>query len=586
MIVNGRRGRFARGGVAALLWMMTASAAAPATTIAATDAPGTCAGATTTSPKGAWIAETISTSTDVDWFRFTTTSTARTLVTLGHLPADYDLYLYAGCTKLIASSHLSGTRYDEINWNLGAGTFSVKVVGYAGAHSTSTYALRFRPLPAGIPILSSLTWTDSVGYLHVIGEVLNNTTDYRRWVEIDATLLAASGAAVGSAVGYTDVPTLRPSGRSTFEIVARQPTGYAKTSLKVCTPNIGGSGCLSGQPTTDAPMSAAVAPSPTYLDAAGLRHYPGTVTNTATATEKLARALVTLHDSYGNIRGLGGAPTSPTTIPVGGSASFDVRGSGTTTPNRVAYAVAAGPTGCSTSPRYATSGQENFKPPLTRASASGRVALTFDMGGRMTPAVKILNTLVANRICATIFPTGRISQTTEGQAALVVVKAHPDLFELGNHTMHHCDLVRGGGGSPSASDATFCAGLAPSPTQAEVQKELTDAGAIITATTGMATKPFWRAPYGAYNSSVLTWAAQAGWTKQWNFDIDTIDWKPIADGGPTARSITLKVVNNAKAGSVVLMHLGGYETLDSLQATIDGLRSRGFVLTTLSDLAG
>jgi peptidoglycan/xylan/chitin deacetylase (PgdA/CDA1 family) len=32
------------------------------------------------------------------------------------------------------------------------------------------------------------------------------------------------------------------------------------------------------------------------------------------------------------------------------------------------------------------------------------------------------------------------------------------------------------------------------------------------------------------------------------------------------------------------MHLGGFETLDALQAMIDGLRSRGFVLTTLSDM--
>ena len=69
------------------------------------------------------------------------------------------------------------------------------------------------------------------------------------------------------------------------------------------------------------------------------------------------------------------------------------------------------------------------------------------------------------------------------------------------------------------------------------------------------------------------------------WDVDTIDWRPISDGGPTARSMTLKVVNNAKSGSIVLMHLGGYETLDALQGMIDGLRARGFTLTTVSDLA-
>jgi peptidoglycan/xylan/chitin deacetylase (PgdA/CDA1 family) len=207
------------------------------------------------------------------------------------------------------------------------------------------------------------------------------------------------------------------------------------------------------------------------------------------------------------------------------------------------------------------------------------------MGGRMTPAVDILNLLVKNHVCATIFPTGSISTTAEGQAALAVVVAHPELFELGNHTMHHCDLVRGGGGAPGAADAAACALLKPSPTQAQVRQELLDGDAWIRHYTGMQTLPFWRAPYAASNVQVRTWAAELGWTKHISWDIDTIDWRPRSEGGPTARSMTLKVVNGARSGSVVLMHLGGYQTLDALQSMIDGLRARGFTLTTMSDLA-
>jgi peptidoglycan/xylan/chitin deacetylase (PgdA/CDA1 family) len=118
-----------------------------------------------------------------------------------------------------------------------------------------------------------------------------------------------------------------------------------------------------------------------------------------------------------------------------------------------------------------------------------------------------------------------------------------------------------------------------------VQKELTDGEAAIAGYTGRSTKPFWRAPYGSYNSTVLGWAAEVGYTKHFRWDVDTIDWKPISQGGPTAASMTLKVVNNARSGSVVLMHLGGFETLDALPGMIDGLRSRGFALTTLSDMA-
>ena len=132
---------------------------------------------------------------------------------------------------------------------------------------------------------------------------------------------------------------------------------------------------------------------------------------------------------------------------------------------------------------------------------------------------------------------------------------------------------------------TFRAALAPSPTEAEVKKELTDAAALITRYAGQSTVPLWRAPYGTSNLTVRTWAAEAGWTKHIKWDIDTIDWRSVAEGGPTARDMTLKVVNNARSGSIVLMHLGGYQTLDALQPMIDGLRSRGFALTTVSDLA-
>jgi peptidoglycan/xylan/chitin deacetylase (PgdA/CDA1 family) len=202
----------------------------------------------------------------------------------------------------------------------------------------------------------------------------------------------------------------------------------------------------------------------------------------------------------------------------------------------------------------------------------------------MDPAVAIIDLLVRNRVCATIFPTGAISKTTDGQAALAAIRAHPELFELGNHTMHHCDLVVGGGGSPSASDAATCDAARPSPSETFVKRELTDGDRWIGTYSGMATKRFWRAPYGSYDAEVLSWAAEAGWSKHVKWDIDTIDWKPVAQGGPTDYAMTHKVVDNARSGSVVLMHLGGYEDLDALPAMIDGLRSRGFVLSPLSDM--
>jgi len=187
--------------------------------------------------------------------------------------------------------------------------------------------------------------------------------------------------------------------------------------------------------------------------------------------------------------------------------------------------------------------------------------------------------LVANDVCATIFATGVMSQTEQGQQVMAIIRAHPELFEISNHTMYHCDLARGGGGSPSTDPCTG------GPFSADrIRRELADAEAILRDGTGQNPQPYWRPPYGSINQAVLDAAASAGYTKTFLWDIDTIDWKPITDGGPTAEQIAARVVGNAVNGSNVLFHLGGYETLDSLRLIVPGLRDRGFTLTSLSDL--
>jgi peptidoglycan/xylan/chitin deacetylase (PgdA/CDA1 family) len=231
--------------------------------------------------------------------------------------------------------------------------------------------------------------------------------------------------------------------------------------------------------------------------------------------------------------------------------------------------------GCSAGNRVAAGSAQVFR---TIPNAGPGVALTFDMGGRMEPAVDIMNFLVANDVCATIFATGIMSETPQGAQVMAIIRAHPELFEIANHTMHHCDLARGGGGSPSTAP---CTGAFDS---ARIQREMNDAEAILRDGTGQDPQPYWRPPYGSINDAVLAAVAAAGYTKTFLWDIDTIDWKPIADGGPSAAQIASKVIGNSVNGSNVLFHLGGYETLAALRLIVPGLRDRGFTLTSLSDL--
>jgi peptidoglycan-N-acetylglucosamine deacetylase len=197
--------------------------------------------------------------------------------------------------------------------------------------------------------------------------------------------------------------------------------------------------------------------------------------------------------------------------------------------------------------------------------SSGMVALTFDLGGRTDPAVAIMSWLRDHDVPATIFMTGSsVDTTTAARTVLSIVNARPDLFDLGNHSYSHPDMT------------TLSA--------AAMADELARAEAAIDRYATQSPRPLFRPPYGAWDTDVLAVAGISGYALTVMWDVDTIDWKPISDGGPTAGEIVATVLERAQGGSIVLMHLGGYETLDALPQIVTGLRARGYALVTLDRL--
>lgn len=201
--------------------------------------------------------------------------------------------------------------------------------------------------------------------------------------------------------------------------------------------------------------------------------------------------------------------------------------------------------------------------------ATMRVALTFDMGGRVEPALPIMTWLRDHGVPATIFMTGSMADSTvtdAGRQVLARVDARPDLFDLGNHSYAHPDL-------------TVLSAAA-------IVDQIARTEASIDRYAAQSPRPFFRPPFGAWNDAVLAAVGAAGYRYTVMWDVDTIDWKPIDDGGPTAQQIVDKVVSRAQGGSIVLMHLGGYETLQALPGIVAGLQSRGFSLVTLGTMVG
>ncbi len=362
------------------------------------------------------------------------------------------------------------------------------------------------------------------------------------------------------------------------------PNASAPVSGATVTPSASASPSVTPSAATETTPPASDAPSPSPAESAGGTSY----------TVRAGDSLAAIGRAYGvsaaqlqawNSDRYPSLADSPNVIEPGWTliVSGDPNVTPRPAPSRTAAPATPKPTtappaasGCTAGNRVGAGSAQTFR---TIPNAGAGVALTFDMGGRMEPAVDIMNFLIANDVCATIFATGIMSETAQGREVMALIKAHPELFEIANHTMYHCDLVRGGGGSPSTSP---CAGGPFS--AARIRQELTDAEAILRAGTGQNPQPYWRPPYGSLNDAVVSAAASVGYTKTFMWDIDTIDWKPIADGGPTAEQIAAKVVGNAVNGSNVLFHLGGYETLDSLRIMVPALRDRGFKITSLSDL--
>ena len=93
---------------------------------------------------GANISSQIATSTDVDYYSFSNTSTLKNIkVTLTNLPANYNLTLYNPSGTSVATSSNTGTANETINYNTTViGTYKVLVGGVSKAYSnTQCYTL-------------------------------------------------------------------------------------------------------------------------------------------------------------------------------------------------------------------------------------------------------------------------------------------------------------------------------------------------------------------------------------------------------------------------------------------------------------
>lgn len=192
--------------------------------------------------------------------------------------------------------------------------------------------------------------------------------------------------------------------------------------------------------------------------------------------------------------------------------------------------------------------------------ATKQIALTFDAGWLYENTEALLNLLDEYNVKATFFVRG------------LWVKEHPDLaveivnrgHALGNHSLTH--------------------GHMSTMTDAEVENEIRGTTDMIRETTGYLPQLF-RPPYGEYDKRILRILKEEGYPYTILWTVDSYDWAEEQNGVKITKDYLVnRVLNKASDNGIILMHVGGYETIHALPEIITGLRSEGYELVKVNDM--
>lgn len=198
----------------------------------------------------------------------------------------------------------------------------------------------------------------------------------------------------------------------------------------------------------------------------------------------------------------------------------------------------------------------------THGPTAGRmVALTFDDGFCPRCVGRIVDVLLRTGAHATFFPNGQYARSWDPQAAKIRTLVGRGQLIVGNHTFHHVD-------SPVVGSAAFAA-------------DLQENEQWIERTFGLTGRPFFRPPYGAYDSGTIAAAGAAGYTH-------VIMWSgTVADSSLRTIPYLLHAIRYwARPGAIILMHGNYPPTSIALPRILALLRRMRLRPVTIDELLG
>ena len=198
---------------------------------------------------------------------------------------------------------------------------------------------------------------------------------------------------------------------------------------------------------------------------------------------------------------------------------------------------------------------------VTEAVPVGRkIALTFDDGICAACVKRIIDVLQQTGAHASLFPNGVYASSWEPQAARIKTMVASGQVTLGNHTFSHHASTQ----------------IGPEAFGQDLQRNED----WIEQTFGITGRPWFRPPYGDYNSGTVAKAGELGYTK-------VAMWSgTLADTALHPKAYLLNAIRYwARPGRIILMHGNLEPTAKYLPEILNRLDQMKLTPVTLAELA-
>lgn len=182
-----------------------------------------------------------------------------------------------------------------------------------------------------------------------------------------------------------------------------------------------------------------------------------------------------------------------------------------------------------------------------------KIAISFDCAWGVEHTDAILTELERHGVKCTFFAVSFWVEKYPEYAKKIVEAGH----ELGTHSKTHPHMTQ--------------------ISRAAIREELSYSSKVIEETVGVAPTLF-RPPFGDYNDALIEECEAAALLPiQW--DVDSLDWKDLS-----ANEISMRVINGAREGSIILCHNNGLHTAEALPVIFSTLQNRGFEFVPIGRL--